>query len=63
MGIQARSDQSVTSGASLPAVHVSPKNWKVVRPRGSQRGSRWLIVWNAADTFTAPEAVKTADVT
>jgi hypothetical protein len=31
---------SVTSGALLSAVHVSPENWKVVRPRGSQRGSR-----------------------
>ena len=39
-GVRTRSDQSVTSGALLSAVHVSPKNWKVVRPRGSQRGSR-----------------------
>ena len=38
-GIRTRSDQFVTSGALLPAVHVSPDNWKVVRPRGSQRGS------------------------
>ena len=27
-------------GVPVPAVHVSPKNWKVVRPRGFQRGSR-----------------------
>jgi hypothetical protein len=39
-GIRIRSDQFVTSAALLPVVHVSPENWKVVRPRGSQRGSR-----------------------
>ena len=40
MGIRTSSDESVTSATLLPAVHVSPENWKVVRPRGSQRGSR-----------------------
>ena len=30
----------MTSAALLPAVHVSPENWKVVRPCGSQRGSQ-----------------------
>ena len=30
----------MTSGALLPAIQVSPKNWMVVRPGGSQRGSR-----------------------
>jgi hypothetical protein len=34
------SDQLVTSGTSVAAVQVSPGNWKVVRPCGSQRGSR-----------------------
>ena len=40
-GIRTRSDQFVTSGSSLPVVHGRPKSKKVVRPRGSQRGSRW----------------------
>ena len=30
---------AMASGALLPAVHASPENWKVVRPRGSQH---WL---------------------
>jgi len=38
-GIQAHSEQSVTSDASLPAVHVSSKSPGVVCPPGSQRGS------------------------
>jgi hypothetical protein len=40
MGFRTGSDQSATSGASLPAVHASPRNWEVVRPHGSQRRSR-----------------------
>jgi hypothetical protein len=43
MGVRVRSDQSVTSGSSLPVVHVGPENRKVVRPRGSQHGSRLYI--------------------
>jgi len=39
VGIRTRSDQSATSGLSLPAVHVRPADYKVVHPRGSQRGS------------------------
>ena len=42
VGFRIRSDRSVTSGVLLPAVRVNPDNWKVVRPRGSQRGSRSL---------------------
>jgi hypothetical protein len=37
-GIQTRSDQSVTSGASLPVVHARPESQKVVHPR-------WLPAW------------------
>ena len=40
VGVRTRSDQAVTLDAALSAVHVSPENRKVVRPRGSQRGSR-----------------------
>jgi len=40
----------VTSAASLPVVHVSPKSRRMVHSGGSQRGSR-------AGRFTAPEAV------
>ena len=39
VGVRIRSDQSVTSDASLPAVHVSPKLRKVVRPGGSRSGT------------------------
>ena len=39
VGVRTRSDQAVTLDAALSAVHVSPENRKVVRPRGSQRGS------------------------
>ena len=37
--IRTRSEQSVTSGASLPAVRVSPQRREAVHPRGSQPGS------------------------
>jgi hypothetical protein len=49
VGIRPRSEQSVTSGACLPVVHVSPKRGRVVHVGGSQRGSQ-------ASTFTAPES-------
>jgi hypothetical protein len=38
MGIRTGSEQSVTSATLLPVVQMSPENWKVVRPCGSQRG-------------------------
>ena len=38
--IRTRSEQSVTSDASLLAVHASPDSLEGVRPGGSQRGSR-----------------------
>ena len=38
--VQTRSGQYATSDVLLRAVHVSPENWKVVRPCGSQHGSR-----------------------
>jgi hypothetical protein len=37
-GIRASSNQPATSGLFLRAVHLGPKNRKVVRPRDSQRG-------------------------
>jgi hypothetical protein len=40
----------VTSAASLPVGHMSPKSRGIVHSGGSQRGSR-------AGRFTAPEAV------
>ena len=36
VGVRTRSDQSVTSDELLPDVHMSPENWKAVRPRGSR---------------------------
>ena len=39
VGVRTRSDQSVTSGAFLLAVHGSLQNREVVRPCGSQPGS------------------------
>ena len=40
----------MTSAASLPVVHMSPKSRRIVHSGGSQRGSR-------AGRFTAPETV------
>jgi hypothetical protein len=40
VGVRTRSDQSVTSGSFLAAVHGSPEDREVVRPSGSHRSSR-----------------------
>jgi hypothetical protein len=50
-GIRPRSDQSVTSDASLPAVHARPDSLKVVRPGGSQRGSQRHAPWSQLIVF------------
>jgi hypothetical protein len=40
VGVRPRSDQFVTSGLSLPVVHMGPEHPKVVHSCGSQRGSQ-----------------------
>jgi hypothetical protein len=52
--IRIRSDRSVTSSALLPAVQVSPENWKVVRPRSSQCGSRPHMTPGTVTPWSSP---------
>jgi hypothetical protein len=42
-GFRTRSEHSTTSDASLPAVHVSPKSWKLVRPAGSRQAYQTAV--------------------
>jgi hypothetical protein len=56
VSIRTRSEQSATSDALLRAVHMSPENWKVVRPCGSQRGSRPHMTPGAVTAWSSSPA-------